>query len=419
MSKEKLHIIVFEHDSLRVNHDLSNEQLRALQQHYGSQGVPYYNLIHQGVKFNEYVGVIQVGKTLIEVLPKADKATHTKAEEVKWRDILIGMLKAVGQFDLKISSESNLKLKANTILDLYFEMFIKEVEYLLHTGLIKQYRKKEGNVGALKGNLVFGKHLQQNLTHQERFYVRHSYYDTQHQWHAILYQAIQLLQQINTRASLQSRIGALLLNFPEVPEIRVSEATFTRLVYSRKTEPYRRAIEIARLLLLRYHPDLSRGRNHVLALMFDMNLLWEQFVYRSLCKHKLEGMSVKDQHGRDFWQDFKTSSSSRIRPDILIEYQGKSIVLDTKWKNLNSNKPSSQDLQQMFVYHEYFDAERVALVYPGSKNEKWNGHFYHPQAGNLSNKECSLITLEVKSDVKCWQKNIYDFYYENMYSEKL
>lgn len=414
MNQPKNLITVFEHDPLQVKNGLSDEQLKALQKHYGPQGVPYYNLIHQGVKFNEYVGVIQVGKTLIEVLPKADKVTHTKA---KWRDILIGMLKAVGQFDLKISSETDLKLKANTILDLYFEMLIKEVEYLLHTGLIKQYRKKEGNVGALKGNLIFGKHLQQNLTHQERFYVRHNTYDTQHHWHAILYQAIQLLQQINTRAGLQSRIGALLLHFPEVPEIRVTEATFARLVYSRKTEPYRHAMEIARLLLLRYHPDLSLGRNHVLALMFDMNLLWEQFVYRSLCKHKLEGMSVKGQHGRDFWQDFKTSFSSRIRPDILIEYQRKSIVLDTKWKNLNGNKPSSQDLHQMFVYHEYFDAERVALVYPGAENDVQAGHFYHPQSGNLSNKKCGLISLEVDKNVKCWQNGICKYIIENAFGK--
>ncbi|MBK9688626.1 MAG: hypothetical protein IPO65_13055 [Saprospiraceae bacterium] len=118
-----------------------------MQLHYGEKGVPYYNLINNGVQFNEYVGVIQIGNTLIEVLPKVD---NNKRDDRLWRDILIGMLRAVGSIDIKAPTESHLKIRPNTILDLYFEMFIKEVEYLLHNGLLKQYRKKEGNVSTLK-----------------------------------------------------------------------------------------------------------------------------------------------------------------------------------------------------------------------------------------------------------------------------
>ena len=409
MSTDKTRITVFEHDSLRLDRGkqcISLDQLRALQQHYGQIGVPYYSLINQGVKFNEYVGVIQVGKTVIEVLPKADKAGVDDENKDEWRKRLIGMLKAVGNFDVKISSESSLKVKPNTILDLYFELFIKEVEYLLHNGLIKQYRKKEGNVGALKGNLLFGKHIQQNLTHQERFYVRHNTYDVNHQLHFILYKTIRLLQQINTNSGLQSRIGALLLHFPEMPDMKVSEATFDKLVFSRKSQSYQKAIEIAKLLLLQYHPDVNKGRNHVLALMFDMNRLWEKFVYRSLYKHKVEGMSVKEQCPMDFWKATEGKYSSRLQPDIVVEYAKKTVVLDTKWKNLNGSNPSPDDLRQMYVYHEYFDASHVALVYPGNNKDVQNGEF-HPTKNCASAKKCSVITLKVEADIITWQREIH------------
>src|SRR5690606_14308158 len=122
---------------------------------------------------------------------------NSKVEEKKWRDILIGMMRSVGGFDIKSTSSSHLKIKPNTILDLYFELFIKEVEYVLHSGLVKKYRKKEGNVSALKGSLQFSKHIKYNVTHQERFYVRHTSYDVDHQLHFILYKTIQLIKHIN------------------------------------------------------------------------------------------------------------------------------------------------------------------------------------------------------------------------------
>jgi 5-methylcytosine-specific restriction enzyme subunit McrC len=407
LRKENRHIIVFEHEILRLDKGekrISEDQFKALQHYYGS-GVPFFKLIHNGVQFNEYVGVIQIGKTLIEVLPKADKNSNSKVEENKWRDILIGMMRSVGGFNIKSTSSSHLKIKPNTILDLYFEFFIKEVEYILHSGLVKKYRKKEGNVSALKGSLQFSKHIQHNITHQERFYVRHTTYDLEHQLHIILYKTIQLLKQINTNALLQSRIGSLLLNFPEMPDIKVTENTFNSLTFNRKTAHYKKGIEIAKLLLLQYHPDISKGRNNVLALMFDMNMLWEKFVFKSLQKHKKSQSRITAQTSKYFWKPEK-GNRSRMKPDIWIENGGESIILDTKWKNLNGYNPSPDDLRQMYVYHEYYNAKKVALVYPGFKNEKRNGLFLHPVSSIPIDKECSVISIEVESNIKKWQESI-------------
>jgi len=410
VSKDKNHIIVFEHQAIKLNDvingvEFDKHRLIAMQECYGDMGVPYFSLINNGVQFNEYVGVIQVGKTLFEVLPKANKY---ETNDVKWRRILIGMLKAVGTFDIKSTSDSSLKIKPNTILYLYFEMFIKEVEYLLHNGLIKQYRKKEGNVTSLKGNLQFGKHIQQNLTHQERFYVRYSTYDVEHKLHFILYKTIRLLKQINTNAVLHSRIGALILHFPEMSDIKVTEATFEKIVFNRKNQSYKKAIEIAKLLLLQYHPDVSKGRNHVLALMFDMNKLWEQFVYASLRKYKVPGTSITAQTSKFFWQP-ESGYRSKIRPDIVLNKDKPDcVVLDTKWKNLNGYNPSPDDLRQMYVYHEYYNAKRVSLVYPGSTPSKLSGTYLDRGTSKETDKECSVISLSVEPVIKKWQKSIHN-----------
>ncbi len=383
-------------------------RLKALQSYYGVNGVPYYSLIHNGIRFNEFVGVIQVGETIIEVLPKADNSLNGSNEKKRWRDILIDMLFAVGIFDIHSPSNSSLKLKSNSILDLYFELFIKEVEYLLHNGLVKQYRKKEGNVTALNGNIMFGKHIQQNITHQERFYVRFSTYDVEHNLHLILFKTIKLLKQINTNVELHSRIGALLLHFPEMPEIKVSVSTFEKIVFNRKTQSYKKAIEISKLLLLKYHPDISKGRNNVLALMFDMNKLWEQFVFISIRRHKEKQITITAQTSKYFWKP-KSGYRSKIRPDIVINLdKDNCVVLDTKWKNLNGYNPSPNDLRQMYVYHEYYNAKRVALIYPGINTSKSTGLYLDPKTSKEIDKECSVISLTVEPKIREWQKNIYE-----------
>lgn len=407
MNKARYHITVFEHQSVKLgdstNKNALNEPtLEALQKFYGEKGVPYFDLIHKGVRFKEFVGVLQVGETLIEVLPKADKPSENGSSQDHWRKVLIGMLKAVQGFDVQAPSSSALKLKSNTILDLYFEYFVSEVEYLMHAGLVKKYRKSLGNVNALKGSLQFGKHLQYNLVHQERFYVKHTVYDVYHELHSILYKTLKLLKSINTNTALHSRIGALLLYFPEMPEIKVSEKTFERLTLDRKTKSHQKALEIARLLLMQYHPDLSKGRDHVLALMFDMNLLWEKFVFVSL---KKQGLQVFAQNTKSFWRP--TNGPRRtIRPDIRIIIGDQTFICDTKWKVLKDNRPSMEDIRQMYAYHQYFNANKVALIYPGDF-QTLSGKFADTEHPNSdSNLECSLIFIPVGFDVKKWQIEI-------------
>lgn len=414
MTKDNRHITVFEHERLRYDQGenrISKAQFEALERYHGS-GTPYFKLIYHGVQFNEHVGVLQVGNTLIEVLPKADRHAHTESEEKRWRNILIDMMRAVGGFDIHATSEAHLRIRPNTILDLYFELFIRETEYLLHTGLAKQYRKTEGNHTALKGSLQFAKHIQQNLTHQERFYVRHTTYDVEHRLHLILYKTIRLLRRINTNASLQSRIGSLLLNFPEMPDIRVTESLFQKLVFNRKTQRYRKAIEIAKLILLNYHPDVRTGRNDVLALMFDMNLLWERFLYVTLRKLKTDGAKITAKTPRNFWQPEK-GRQSRLEPDIWIQHEKGNIILDTKWKNLNGKNPSPDDLRQMYAYYDYYDAKNVALVYPGEWTLETQGMFLSPEKGAPTEKTCSVVLMAIpektdgnKTLVQQWQEQI-------------
>lgn len=408
MKDNREHICVFEHQTILLNQRFDDgvvfdqSKLDAFVRFYG-KGVPYYSLIRNGIQFCEYVGAIQVGTTLISVLPKADKRKkEDAAEKRKWNQILIDMLRVVHGFHVTAPSSSQLKIRNNSVLDLYFELFIKETEYLLRRGLVKKYRKTEGNLNTLKGSLQFNKQVSKNLIHKERFYTKHSIYDKEHLLHIILYKTINILKRVNTSSALNGRINALLLNFPETPNQKITESDFDKLTFNRKTIGYKKAIEIARLILLHYHPDLSKGRDDVLALMFDMNALWEQFVLVSL--KKTQDFKVRGQASKYFWKS-EGGKRRSIKPDIVVSTNEHNYVLDTKWKLIHT-KPSIEDIRQMYAYHHYFDAKKVALLYPGNSHYV-NGKFVDiKNQKHLSEMECGLLFIQFNSSVKKWQQQI-------------
>lgn len=398
-------ITVFEHEKIFVHSGTNrlpkNVHLQ-LEKYYGSYS-PFFSLIRDGVQFNEYVGVLQVGKYSIEVLPKADKDG-----EEKWRAILIGMIQTIWGFEVKQSGNSTLSVRKNSILDLYFELFVNELERLLQKGLIKKYVHTEGNIRALKGQIHFAKNISHNLSHQERFYTKHTHYSNDHLILKILYKGLKLISKLNSNVALQSRIGSLFLNFPELDDIKVTEITFERIRFDRKNADYKTAVKIAQLLLLNWHPDISKGRNDVIALMFNMNVLWEQFVFITL-KRRLKNCSVSAQKSRKFWKP-SDGYYSKMQADIIIKNKvtEEVAILDTKWKNLGDFNPSPNDLRQMYVYHRYYNGSKTGLIYPGHSTTIKSGNYVSSQEEDLmSEKNCSLIFIEPIQKVTDWQNKIH------------
>ncbi len=368
--KHKVHFTVFEHDTLKVGQAGFTEPQRRILEDYHGNGSPFFSLVHNGVKFNEHVGVLQAGELTIEVLPKADR--DSAGGETVWRDFLITMLQAAGLLP-EDTGYAALRLRSHSILDLYLLLFLHEVRQLMQRGLTRQYRKEEGNVLALKGSLLFAQNIRHNVTHSERFYTRHTVYDRDHPHNAIIRQALVFISRITLSPFIKSDAEGLLLDFPECHEVKVSEALFQKLVYSRKTEGYRTAHGIARLLLLNYHPDVRRGTADVLALMFDMNALWEKYIAR-LLRRELQKIHsgkyiLREQVRTNFWQP-GGGYMRTVKPDIALfkteEPDNAVLVLDTKWKRIPDSRPADEDLKQMLVYNLFRGCKYSALVYPAS-----------------------------------------------------
>jgi len=179
-------IQVFEYQKLRydVDSNFKKHHFEAMVQFNEKNQNKYFTVIHKGVQFKSYVGVIQIGGITIEILPKADNNDNPNTNI--WQSVLLNMLKVCNHIKIDNVSETALKKRYNSILEVYFEMYLNEIEFIIKRGLIKKYRRVQSNQLALKGKLLFSQNIQENVIHKERFFCEHQVYDKEHLLHQIL-----------------------------------------------------------------------------------------------------------------------------------------------------------------------------------------------------------------------------------------
>ncbi len=380
---------VFEHQRITIasHPNLTKGHLEAMARFNEQHGHAYFTMIHKGVKFNHHVGVLQVGNLTIEILPKADKSKTVNVQQ--WQMVLIEMLKVCQLIRVESLSNAKLRMHRNFILDLYFEIYLNELETLLREGLIKKYRIVTNNQTKFQGRLLLAQHLQHNLTNQTKFYTQHNVYDYNHLINQILYQALLVIKKLVTHPLLSSRVNRLLSYFPKIQPRSISQKDFQQLQLDRKSHRYQTALDIARLILMNYSPDIRSGEHDLLALLFDMNVLFENYVFRQLKKlERTEDIEVIGQPSRKFW------NRRNIRPDIVLFYEGDYYVIDTKWKVLKKRTPDDNDLKQMYVYNRFFRAQKSLLVYPKVED------FHQPLEGifheaTIPYQQCNLFFSKI------------------------
>lgn len=357
----------FEHDRLLINDEgFTKDHWEAFVKLNVLHENKYFDILHNGIKFKQFVGVLQVDNLLVEINPKADKEHSNPA----WKTVLLGMLKACGRIQAQTAGNANLKRQNLNLLEVYFEYFLRELEFLLHSGLVKKYRRETGNIKALKGKLDFSGNIRHNLVHQERFYTTHQVYDANHKLHQVLANALEIVSQFTRGTRLEDFSRRTQLNFPEVDFIKPTQKLLASINIDRKTVPYERALELAKLIILNYSPDITGGKNRMIALLFDMNQLWEEYVYVKLKKYINDAelnYTIKPQDSNYFW------GFNSLKPDIVLQEKTtkKTLIIDTKWKR-PGDSASVEDLRQMYAYARFWKAEKVILLYPGNNtNSKY------------------------------------------------
>lgn len=141
---------------------------------------------------------------------------------------------------------------------------------------------------------------------------------------------------------------------------------------------YEQVLLWCRTFLLENSFSPYKGNDVAFALLFDMNLLFESYVYDHLRRNgKFESITAQDKtHHLAFHRD---KGRFRLRPDIVID--DGAIIADTKWKILSEDKThqgvSQGDMYQLYAYGtKYKKCIDMYLIYPLDKVKLDEGREY-------------------------------------------
>jgi len=314
-----------------------------------------------------YVGLITMSDgTVIEILPKIADGEITVSET---KQIFLEMLKTLNDVNFKDFNVSSLHTERLSLLEIFIKMFLDEVTILTKQGLKAAYTPIESNEKFYKGKLLASQNLKHNLVNKERFFVRYDDFNINRPENRLIKSTISFLLKATSDVRNRQLASRLLTYFDKVGFSTNYEGDLSRCFADRSVSHYQKALSWCRVFLRGNSFTAFAGSEVALALLFPMEKVFESFIATRFRKHLGTGINIRTQDNRYSLFD-SPSRAFALRPDIVLEFDERTIVLDTKWKLLTDsarNKGISQsDMYQMYAYSKKYEADGIVLVYPNS-----------------------------------------------------
>ena len=332
------------------------------------------------VTAESWVGVVHFEQFQVRVTPKLAGGALGLVEMIEL---------AAGLDSLRrVPADRLLSTESAGLFDLMALLLLEACDTVIRTGLFRDYREQEEELGVVRGRLLIDQQVLRRFGRLDRLICRFDEQEYDVLENRIIAAALGLCTRHATHESVRRRahlLDALFRQFcnPTALEQATAEAD---LQYNRLNEHYREAHTLAFLIFrgLGIENVLAQGRTPSFAFLIDMNSLFERFVLR-LINHALPSAEYAVRYQRSdrsiLWNADADRPYASVVPDILIaRYPSTRIQLavDAKYKLYDVSKVASSDVYQAFLYAYAFAVGRATglpralLVYPsGSAPADW------------------------------------------------
>lgn len=323
------------------------------------------------VKLAQYCGIVSLGARVLEILPKTQQGDTPQT----CRGVLLRLLKAAGRFPQFQHLPAGQEHRSLPLLEVFIHAYFDAVTVLSRGGLLKQYCELDEDLNVVRGRIALDRQLVANANRPDRIACAFDELTIDHGWHRTLKRAIRITRPWIHSIGLNRRWIELMALFDEVDDTRLAAAETDRLVFDRKAERYRTAIEWARWIIALLAPSLRAGENAAPSLLFDMNRLFESSIAAVLRRRAAHtGLTIDVQEtSRKFATVHGGGKSGQIftlRPDLILRDGDRLLAIgDTKWKLIPTDdagrlRPGNDDLLQMHAYAAAYRCGDLVLIYP-------------------------------------------------------
>lgn len=313
------------------------------------------------LRADHYVGTLVLDDLHITILPKTPVTN------------LFYMLTYAYQLP-QFRKEETLVTIGDDIFEFIVRIFLNQTQMLLRQGIYRSYVEQDDAQPYLRGRLLLADHLRHHTVHVGRLVQRTNEHTSDVQENQILKYTLWLLTQLDYRQpTLVGMLRRAYTMFGEVSHVVSTAADCRRIHFTRLNERYHPPIQLAALLLRHLSLESGRGHERFFSYLFDMNLLFEQFVGRYLQEafHYHPTISIALQE--KIWLDAERQETGI--PDIVMKQNDQTLcVLDTKYKQFNGS-PDPRDRDQMWVYSQRLRAKAGILIYPNAQAQRYHATY--------------------------------------------
>lgn len=242
----------------------------------------------------------------------------------------------------------------------------------LTTGQIpKEYIRIESNQKHFRGHLSINKHMHTNLCNASRFYCSYKKLSMDN----TINRTIRSVYSTLKTKSVSSIIGEFeaydkYLESMGVQKTITDVKEIENIHYTRLSEPYKPVMELSKTILSNYKAESTNGAESKCGISYfiDVAELWEMYLLK-LLQNSLPSKYRVYSPNEDFGSNLLDGNMRKIRPDILIEEDGRVVmIIDAKYKNYTCFGKTSEhgirrdDLYQMSTYLYHYGKQDKAIA---------------------------------------------------------
>lgn len=318
------------------------------------------------IETTSWVGVIKYKNTHFQILPKLICNNDNKENILK---NLIFMLSYTKKLDIKTSNEARLSTAKNPFIEVLIREYAKSLFECLKRLTPKKYVREEDNLNYLKGKIKFTENIRYNSSNRAKFYCEYDEFSENNILNQLFLFVSTCLYNISNDSYNKKTLKFIMNYYSEIKLVRFDRFKVAKIKLSRNQELFKKSFNLAKMFVEKTSVDLSKNKFENITLIWDMNKLFEEFVFEIMKKYEAElECKITAQRGRKLLVG-DTSKKRNTFVDIMIDkIDGEKIILDTKYKKfVSSDDFSNADVFQVSTYCLLHKAKHAILLYP-----KWN-----------------------------------------------